>query len=459
MSLPARVETLIVGAGQAGLTMSWYLREAGREHLLLERRPTLGGGWQDRWDSFQLVTPNWTASYPGDPYRGDDPDGFMPRREIAARVAGYAATIDAPVHLTTAVERLTTRAGGGFRLETTSGTIDADRVVVAAGSFHVPRMPPISRELPARLMQLHSHDYRSEASLPPGGVLVVGSGQSGVQIAEELMDAGRAVHLSVGTAGRVPRRYRGQDIFRWLHGLGTRGEAVGVELPSVDKLPDPRMRLMGNPHLSGHGGGHDTNLRRFAATGMTLIGRIEGVAAERLSMAADLPANLARADAFFDERFRDICDRFIERSGIEATADERVPFDFEPPEIRELDLAAAGISSVIWTTGYRLDYRWLDLPILDEQGIPRQRRGVSHVPGLFFLGLLWQRNQLSATLMGPAMDARHLASAMGLPEVDPERLQMPGFAPSDTPASAPGGQPRSAPSISSSSGSSRTSSA
>ncbi len=459
MSLPARVEMVIVGAGQAGLTMSWYLREAGREHLLLERRSTLGGGWHDRWDAFRLVSPNWTASFPGDPYRGDDPDGFMPRREITARVAGYAATIDAPVHVETAVERLTTRAAGGFRLETTSGTIDADRVVVAAGSFHVPRLPPIARELPARLTQLHSHDYGRESALPPGGVLVVGSGQSGVQIAEELMEAGRAVHLSVGTAGRVPRRYRGHDIFRWLQGLGTRGDAVGVELPSVDKLPDPRMRLMGNPHLSGHGGGHDTNLRQFAAAGMTLIGRIEGVTGERLSIAGDLPANLARADTFFDERFRDICDRFIERSRVEATTDERVPFDFEPPEIRELDLAAAGISSVIWTTGYRLDFGWLDLPILDEQGIPRQQHGVSDVPGLFFLGLLWQRNQLSATLMGPAVDARHLASAMGLPDVDDERLQLPGIAPSDKPGSAPSGQPRSAPSISSSSGSSRTSSA
>jgi len=452
MSLPARIETVIVGAGHAGLTMSWYLREAGREHVLVERRSILGGAWHDRWDAFRLVSPNWTASFPSDPYRGDDPDGFMPRTEIAARVAGYAATIDAPVHLETAVERLRTRPGGGFRLETTSGTIDAERVVVAAGSFHVPRLPPIAADLPARLTQLHSHRYRSESALPPGGVLVVGSGQSGVQIAEELMDAGRAVHLSVGTAGRVPRRYRGHDIFRWLHGLGTRGDAVGVALPTVDKLPDPRMRLMGNPHLSGHGGGHDTNLRQFAGAGMTLIGRIERVTGERLWLAGDLATNLARADTFFDERFRDLCDRFIERSGFEATADERVPFEYEPPEIRELDLAAAGISSVIWTTGYRLDFGWLDLPILDEQGIPRQQEGVSDVPGLFFLGLLWQRNQLSATLMGPAVDARRLAGAMGLPEIDPERLEM-------TPAPTHGDQPRSAPSISSSSGSSRTSSA
>jgi putative flavoprotein involved in K+ transport len=425
MPLPPRIETAIIGAGQAGLTMSWYLREAGREHLLLDRRSTLGGGWQDRWDSFRLVTPNWTAAFPGDPFAGPDPDAFMPRDAIVARVAGYARTIDAPVHLDTAVERLSARSDGGFHLETSDGSVDADRVVVAAGSFHAPRIPAIAGDLPARLTQLHSHDYLSESSLPPGGVLVVGSGQSGVQIAEELMDAGRAVHLSVGTAGRVPRRYRGSDLFRWLHGLSTRGEVVGVSLPTVDALPDPRMRLMGNPHLSGHGGGHDTNLRQFAADGMTLLGRIEAVSGERLSLAGDLSANLARADAFFAQRFGDLCDRFIERSGIEAPPDDRVPFDFEPPELRELDLAGHGISSVIWTTGYRLDYGWLDLPILDEQGFPRQQRGVSDVPGLYFLGLLWQRNQLSATLMGPAADARHLAATMGLPPVDPDRVGMP----------------------------------
>jgi putative flavoprotein involved in K+ transport len=420
MSLPRQIETVIVGAGQAGLTMSWFLRQAGREHLLVDRRGTLGGGWQDRWDAFRLVTPNWTASFPGDPYAGPNPDGFMPRDEIAALVAGYAARIDAPVHLDTAVDQLVPRSGGGFRLETTGGAIDADRVVVAAGSFHIPRIPPIAAELPARVTQLHSHEYRRETSLPPGGVLVVGSGQSGVQIAEELMDAGRDVHLSVGTAGRVPRRYRGQDIFRWLAGLWSRGDALGVPLPSVDKLPDPRMRTMGNPHLSGHGGGHDTNLRQFAADGMALIGRIERVDGERLSVADDLTANLARADDFFDARFRGFVDAFIERAAIDAPPDDRRPFAFEPPVVREFDLAAAGISTVIWTTGYRLDYRWIDLPILDEQGFPRNRRGVSEIPGLSFLGLLWQHNQASATLFGPTQDARHLASEMGLPDVDPE---------------------------------------
>lgn len=415
MSLPSRVDTVVVGAGQAGLTMSWFLREAGRDHAVLERRTALGGGWQDRWDSFRLVTPNWVASFPDNPYRGSDPDGFMTRDEIAGRVAGYAGLIEAPVMLETDVRRLTTRDGGGFRLETSQGEIETREVVVAAGSFHAPRIPSIAATLPTRLTQLHSHAYRNEPSLPPGAVLVVGSGQSGVQIAEELTEAGRQVYLSVGSAGRLPRRYRGSDIFRWLDALASRGEEFGVPLPAVDKLPDPRLRSAGNPHLSGHRGGHETNLRQFAASGMTLLGRIERIDGTRLQLAGDLSANLAWADRFFDERFRPLIDTFIERAAVDAPPDDRLPLSFEPPMLAELDLDEAGISTVIWTTGYRLDYGWIEMPIVDEQGFPRQHRGVADVPGLYFLGLLWQHNQASATLFGVGLDARHIAEQMGLP--------------------------------------------
>lgn len=304
MSLPSRVETIVVGAGHAGLVTSWFLREAGRDHMVLERRSTLGGGWQDRWDEFRLVTPNWAASLPGDAYDGPDPDGFMPRDEITGRVARYADRIGAPVALDTDVRRLATRDGDGFRLETSQGIIEADQVVVTTGSFHVPRIPRMAADLPARLSQLHSHAYRNESSLPVGGVLVVGSAQSGVQIAEELAEAGRDVHLSVGTAGRWPRRYRGRDIFHWLAAVATHGGEYGVAIPTVDKLPHPRARLAGSAQLSGHRGGHDVDLRQFAARGMTLLGRLQRVDGERLHLAADLSANLERADRFFDERLR-----------------------------------------------------------------------------------------------------------------------------------------------------------
>ena len=412
--LPRTIDTVVVGAGQAGLTMSWYLREAGREHIVLDRRDRLGGGWLDRWDAFRLVSPSWTASFPGYAYDGADPDGFMPRAEIAARVARYAETIDAPVLLETTVERLERRSsgGGGFRVATARGTVDAKQVVVAAGGFHFPRLPPAGAGLSSRITQLHSHDYRNEAALPDGGVLVVGSGQSGVQIAEELKGAGRRVVLSVGRCGRVPRRYRGSDIFRWLHALATRGDEVGVGLPTVDTLADPRLRFAGNPHLSGHGGGHDTNLRQFARGGMTLVGHLEDSNGERVHLASDLAANLRFADGFFDERMRTGIDRFIELAGIDAPPDDRQPVVFDPPEVGELDLAAEGISTVLWTSGYRLDFGWIDLPIFDAQGAPRHVRGVTEVPGLFFLGLPWQLDQASATLFGVGRDGSYLADRL-----------------------------------------------
>ena len=423
-SMPERIETVIVGAGQAGLTMSWWLQQAGREHVLLERQTRLGGGWQDRWDAFRLVSPNWTASFPGYAYDGDDPHGFMPRDEIFGRVARYAQVIAAPVVLGAQVTSMSARPSGGFGLETSLGPIVAANVIVATGSFHTPRIPPISANLPRRLVQLHSSSYRNESSLPQGAVLVVGTGQSGVQLAEELHDTGRQVILSVGHAGRVPRRYRGHDIFRWVGGMAIQGERLGAPLPSVESLADPRLRFAGNPHLSGHGGGHDTNLRQFAAEGMTLIGRIESVDGERLRLAPDLAQNLAFADQFFDLRFRGPIEAYIERLGVAVTPDDRQPFVFDPPVPDEVDLAAAGVNSVLWTSGYRMEYGWIDLPIFDAAGYPRQVRGVTDIPGLYFLGLLWQHNNASATLMGPNADAAYLARQMGLP-VPSEPVELP----------------------------------
>jgi putative flavoprotein involved in K+ transport len=403
---PRQVETVVVGAGQAGLVMSSFLSGAGREHVLLERRETLGGAWQDRWDEFRLVTPNWVTALPGFPYEDPDPDSFMPRDSVVARVRRYAEVISAPVELSTSVNRLSPRDGLGrrFRLETNRGRIDADNVVVATGGFHKPRIPALRADLPDRVVQVHSSHYRNEAALPPGAVLVVGTGQSGVQLAEELHAAGRRVILAVGHCGRVPRRYRGQEIFKWMVGLATRGK-----LPSVDTLPDPRLRFACNPHLSGHGGGHETNLRRFAADGMRLVGRLDGADGERVRFAPDLSANLRFADTFFDERMRTGIDTLIEAAGIDAPPDDREPFEYEPPEVSELDLAAEDVSTVLWTSGYRLDFGWIDLPIFDEQGAPRHVRGVTEVPGLSFLGLPWQLNQASATFFGVASDAAYLA--------------------------------------------------
>ena len=429
MTLPKRVELVVIGAGQAGLTMSWFLQRGGRDHVLLDRRERLGGGWLDRWDGFRLVSPNWTASFPGFAYTGPEPDAFMPRDEIAGRVAAYAGKIAAPVVLGTEVHRLAARAGGGFRLETNHGTLEAREVIVATGGYHAPRIPACASALPRRVLGIHSHSYRNERALPPGAVLVVGSAQSGVQIAEELREAGRRIFLCVGGAGRVPRRYRGRDVFQWLRQIAERGEALRTPLPTADKLPDPRRRLAANPHLSGHGGGHEIDLRRFAAEGtMTLLGHLEAFAGERARIAPDLGASLAAADRFFDERLRTLFDTFIERAGIDAPPDDRVQLRHEPPEVTELDLAREDISTVLWACGYRRDHGWIDLPVYDSMDLPRQRRGVSELPGLYFIGSLWQHTQLSATLVGVDLDARALAERMGVGEAS-SASSTPGIVP------------------------------
>jgi putative flavoprotein involved in K+ transport len=409
--LPESIHTVVVGAGQAGLIMSRLLHQAGREHVVLERRNTLGGGWQDRWDAFRLVSPNFVTALPDFPYEGADPDAFMTRDEIAARTAKYASVLGAPVVLGADVQRLTQGDGraGGFDLETARGTVHAREVVVATGAFHRPKIPATTAFGP-RIHQVHAHDYRNPDDLPPGGVLVVGTGQTGVQLAEELHAAGRAVTLSVGHCGRAARRYRDRDWFWWVLELVHHGPALGAELPTIDTLPDPRLRFACNPHMSGHGGGHDTNLRRFASNGIRLVGRFEAADGERATFAEGLEGELRFADGFFDERFRPLFEKYAQLAGLDLPPDDREPFDHTAPDVTELDLVAEGIASVVWTTGYAPDYTWLEVPVIGEFGVPRHVRGVSDVPGLTFLGLLFQLDNGSANLTGVARDAEYLAS-------------------------------------------------
>jgi putative flavoprotein involved in K+ transport len=412
--LPERIDTVVIGAGQAGLTMSWHLQRGGRDHLVLDRHHEPGGGWQDRWDGLRLVGPNWTTSFPDHPYDGDDADGYMTRDEIVGRVAGYERRIGAPVVHGVEVRRLTSR-DGGLRIETTEGSVDARRAVVATGGFHAPNVPPIADALPARVHSLHSHNYRRPDDLPPGGVLVVGSGQTGVQLVEELRAAGRDVWLSVGSAGRVPRRYRGHDIFWWLWQLAERGDEVGVRLPRVADLPHPGRRYAGNPALSGHGGGHEVDVRAMGRDGTALVGRLLAIDGERVRFGDDLEVNLDLADRFFEERFREACDAFALAAGIDAPdADPPRRTDFRPPSVGELHLADAGIGTVLWTTGYRQRLDWIEPSITDDWGFARQSGGVSAIDGLFFIGSLWQVDQTSATLIGMPRDARALAAQFGI---------------------------------------------
>jgi putative flavoprotein involved in K+ transport len=414
VSATRSVDTVVVGAGQAGLLMSWHLRQAGREHVLLERRSTLGGGWQDRWDGFRLVGPNWMVSLPGLDYRGDDPDGFMPRDEIVDHFRAYAAAIEAPVELDTDVTALDALDGPGaarFRLETSRGAIDARSVIVAGGPFQTPRIPAIADGLAPTILSLHSHDYRSPDTLPPGRVLVVGSGQTGVQLAEELTAAGREVLLSVGRCWSAPRVYRGHDIFWWFRTIATDGLRFGLSLPAAKDLPSPAARFACNPHLSGHDGGHTVSLRQLAVErGIRLVGRLDAADGTKVRFRPDLAENLAYGDANFEVRVRSLCEAYATATGGEFPPYEPTSIAYDPPEVTELDLAAEGISTVLWSSGYRPAFGWIRPPVIDEFGLPIQTGGITAVDGLSFIGTPWLVDMGSANLIGLPRDAEALAA-------------------------------------------------
>ncbi|MHC6591656.1 flavin-containing monooxygenase [Arthrobacter sp. C152] len=402
--------TVVVGAGQAGLATSYWLTQHGVEHRLLERRPALGGAWQDRWDSFYLNTPNFSVDLPGAPYRGADPDGFQPRSATIEYFRRYARDIAAPVELDTAVARISP-TGAGFTLETGRGTWTARNVVLASGGFQNPRVPPSAVGIPPDVLQLHSDAYRNPVQLPEGAVLVVGTGQSGGQIAEDLLDAGRTVHLSVSSCPEAPRRYRGQDIFHWIMQVNVRGPEYGINALQVDQLPSPAGRFMCNPLVSGNGGGHSVHLRGLGRRGVRLHGRFEGTDGGTVVFTDDLPQRLAMVEAGFGQRLKVLADALIRAAGIDAPEAEEPPADDWLPSTSgaRLDLHAEGITSVIWCTGYALDFSMLDLPVLDQWNYPRHVAGVTEHPGLYAVGLPWLTRHISATLAGVGPDAEYVA--------------------------------------------------
>ncbi len=402
------VHTLVIGGGQAGLATSYWLTQAGIEHLVLEQRDRLGGAWHDRWDSFCLVAPNFTLRLPGMPYTGPDPEAFMPRDEVVDYVRRYAASFAAPVRLGTTVRRLAA-PNGRFEAHTDDGTYPARNVVLATGPYQRPKVPPTSSRLPAHIQQLHSHDYRRPGQLAGGAVLVVGTGQSGTQIAEELHEVGRQVHLAVSGCPGLPRRYRGRDVYWWMLNCFLHGAELGVPFPTVNDLPSPAARFGCDPHLSGKNGGHDINLRRLARQGVRLYGRLESAAGACARFSEDLHQRLASADRWFDEELRPMFDAYIAAAGIEAPPDDRPPHDdYTPATSPELDLDAAGVGAVVWATGYRLNFGWVDLPVLDEWGYPRHVRGVTTQPGLYAVGLPWLYSEPSSVIAGVGADAAHI---------------------------------------------------
>jgi putative flavoprotein involved in K+ transport len=405
-ALSGHVPVVIVGGGQAGLAMSWCLRAREVEHVVLERHEIASSWRRQRWDSFCLVTPNWQCRLPGHPYAGADPDGFMVKDQILEYLDTYVQSFGPPVVEGVAVTSVTGADDGTFVVATSAGTITADQVVLAVGGYHVASTPRMAERLPAAVTQLHSSSYKNAGVLPDGAVLVVGSGQSGAQIAEDLHLAGRDVHLAVGTAPRVARFYRGRDVVAWLHDMGR------YDLPITAHPEGLAARKEANHYVTGRDGGRDIDLRRFAAEGMQLHGRLSAVEPGTLRFAGDLRGNLDAADAT-DDRIKDLIDGWIAGQGVDAPVEARYVPVWQPGPGHDaehaVDLEAAGITSVVWSTGFRPDWSWVGLPIFDGNGYPSHHRGVTTVPGLSVLGLPWLHTWGSGRFAGIARDAEHLA--------------------------------------------------
>jgi putative flavoprotein involved in K+ transport len=397
------VEALVIGGGSAGLAVSHELNRHGVDHAVLERG-RIGQSWRDRWDSFCLVTPNWSVQLPDGAYDGSDPDGFMPRDEIVAFLERYASRSGTPVREGVSVRSLQASAGGGFVAETSAGGMHARQVVVATGAYQRPHRPAGADSLPDDLVQIDLNSYRNPEALPPGHILIIGSGQSGCQLAEELHEAGREVVLAAGKAAWAPRRIGDEDLVWWL-------EESGFLNGTVDSLPSPRARLGANILATGHGTPHDLHLRTLQAMGVTLVGHFLGADERGARFAPDLGETMAWGDARYGDLMQ-LFRRTAAKLGLPAPqTPEPSPFDGLAPEVVPLDAFGA----VIFAGGYRPDYQsWLSWPAaFDDLGFPIQTDGASTVvDDLHFIGVPFLRNRKSSLLLGVGADAAIIAGTI-----------------------------------------------
>jgi putative flavoprotein involved in K+ transport len=398
------IDVIIVGAGQAGLALSHELSGDGIQHVVLERG-RIGETWRHLYDSFCLVTPNWTVRLPGHAYNGPEPDGYMGRDEIVATLEEYAASFAAPLREGVFVSEVEPLPHGDFLVHTRAGDLESRAVVLATGTFQRPNRPAAADSLPADVPCMDAGAYRNESALPPGKVLVVGGGQSGAQICEELCEAGREVVLACGKVAWVPRRLGGRDIVWWL-------DNVGFFDDTVESLPSPAARLRPNPTATGHGGGHDLHLRTLQAMGVTLAGHFLGAENDLVRFAPDLPETAA----WGDQRHRELMS-LMTRFASENSLDLPPPVELEPildrgPEW--LPLSELGV--VIFAGGFRPGYRsWFrQSQAFRDLGFPLQRDGLSTVfPGLFFVGVHFQRTRRSSLLFGVGEDASIVSRRIG----------------------------------------------
>ncbi|HSG35877.1 MAG TPA: NAD(P)/FAD-dependent oxidoreductase [Paracoccaceae bacterium] len=402
-----KVNTLVVGAGQAGVAMSEHLTKAGIPHLVLERGRIAERWRSERWDSLVANGPVWHDRFPGMEFDDFDPDEFAPKEKVADYFVGYAESFDAPIRSGVEVKSVTRLEGReGFRVETSEGVIEAANVVAATGPFQKPTYPQI---VPAEtdVLQMHSNSYRNPGQLHEGAVLVVGAGSSGVQIADELRASGRTVYLSVGAHDRPPRAYRGRDYCWWLGVLGKWDASA----------PKP-----GTEHIaiavSGADCGKTIDFRRLAGEGMKLVGLTAGYENGILRFAPDLADNIRRGDANYLSVLRE-ADAYADRNGLDLPLEPEAHEIGPDPDcmtnpILELDLKKAGITTILWATGYALDFGWLKVDAFDENGRPKHQRGVSSERGIYFLGLPWLSRRGSSFIWGVWHDARFIADQIGI---------------------------------------------
>jgi len=384
----------VIGAGQAGLATSYHLTRANIDHVVLEAG-RLGETWRSRrWDSFCIVTPNWSVNLPGAPYDGPDPDGFIHRDVLVAHLDSWAGSFHAPIKEQCAVSALD-QDGDAFVLATPEGKLRARTVVIATGGYQRPHRPANAGQIPGRVTQLVAEEYRNPSLLPDGAVLIVGSGQTGCQLAEELQEAGRKVILSCGRAPWGPRRFGGHDLVWWI-------VETGWWQRTLRDLPSPAARLFSNPLATGHGGGHDLHLRTLHALGVELVGRYVGAEDDTVHFTDDLAQIVAAGDTMSLALKKSI-DGYCERKGLQIAWE--MPAPFEGRSRTALDLAREGVTTVIWTTGFRPDYGWVHFDVFDAMGFPVQTDGRSDVPGLYFMGVHFQRKAQSAVLYGVGEDA------------------------------------------------------
>lgn len=397
------VDTVVVGAGQAGLAASYFLTQHGREHVVLERG-AVGETWRSqRWDGFCLNTPNWSLQLPGGEYAGSEPDAFAPLVDVVDYIESYARSFAAPVRGHTPVTALR-REGDGYLVETGDGAVGARNVVVATGAFQQPRPRVAGVDSAPVELQLTTSEYRRPGQLSDGAVLVVGGGQSGRQVTDELLTAGRTVYLSTGRCGWFPRRHRGRDFLHWARVLGLLDQ-------TVDSLPSPAARLACNPPISGNDGGHDCHPRWLAGRGATVVGRLAAIEGGVARFEPGVEEALAASDAGAVALVEGI-EEHIAAHGLDEPepAEEHDPGPSPIADTPELDLRGHGIDTILWATGFRPDYGWIELDLVDEFGWPVQHRGASQHPGLYFVGVNWLHKRSSALFCGVGEDAEHVVS-------------------------------------------------